>query len=89
MACMNYSMFTLLSSWQKKLFVDRIMAAMSMMIDDIPSLIPIRINFDMPRSHGMDTMNYPTLVILSILPSYFLPELIFLFYSAIFYLPVY
>jgi hypothetical protein len=58
---------------------------MSIIIDEIPSLIPIKINFEIPRSHGIDTINSPTLVILSLRGSYFLPELIFFFYDFLFF----
>ncbi len=48
-------------------------------MEDIPSFIPIKISFDIPRSQGIETINYPTLVIFNFLASYFLPELRFFF----------
>ena len=50
---------------------------MSMIIEEIPSFMPIKMSFEIPKSQGIETMNSPTLVIFSFLASYFLPELIF------------
>ena len=38
------------------------MAEILIVKGDIPNLIPININFDTFRSHGILTMNYPILV---------------------------
>jgi hypothetical protein len=44
------------------------MAAISTMTLVIPSLIPININFEIDKSHGIETINYPTFVILRFSP---------------------
>ena len=45
-------------------------------MEAIPNLIPIRINLDMLKSHGIEIINYPTFVIFKFLPKYFLKEVL-------------
>jgi hypothetical protein len=67
-------MFALLYSWQKKLFVDNIMTAISIIVEAIPNFIPISINFEILKSQGIEIINSPTFVIFKFFPTYFLNE---------------